>query len=434
MAIGAPTVWRIRAGGNNANGGGFDATISGAGTDYTDQDAAQLTLTDIVTTGTTTVTSATGGFTAAMIGNCLRLVGDNYYFITARASTTSITVDRATGTGSGQTGSIGGAFADPWTNLRSGGALGAPTLSCPLKAGNTIAVRGSGLDNPTSYDYITTGTGDFYTYPDGDTTNGYVHWIGYNGRPMIKVIGDGLFIYNCHYHLSEGFKFQFGGSGSYGTQGLNFGNGHVYKNCHLDANGADAVGFVASRVEGCHFYNTGSTAAGTDTRAAVVGTSYPTTVIGCRITSWRGSGVYSAGFAVVVDDSVIISCGQHGVYVATSAASYASTIRNNTFDGNGGHGVYLSSVTAIMATAVTNNIISNHGGGGKAGIYTTAADAATGDRLIAHSDYNNLYNNTANYTNVSAGAHDLTVDPQYVGGSDYTPTNPALCAAYPASV
>src|SRR5690242_15560411 len=150
MAIGNTTCWRVRAGGSNTNGGGFDPAISGAGTDYTDQDAAQLSLTDIVTNGTTTVTSVTGGFTSAMIGNCLRITGDNYYFITARSSTNSITVDRATGTASGQTGHVGGAFADESVFFQSGGGFSAPPIASPLAAGHKVYVRGDGSDDPVT--------------------------------------------------------------------------------------------------------------------------------------------------------------------------------------------------------------------------------------------------------------------------------------------
>lgn len=109
MAISSTAVWEMRTAGNDANGGMYDASLSGAGTDYSQQDSAQLSVTDAVTTSSTTVTSATGGFTSAMIGNGINIAG-TIYVITARASTTSITVDRSTGTGTGQTAKVGGAL------------------------------------------------------------------------------------------------------------------------------------------------------------------------------------------------------------------------------------------------------------------------------------------------------------------------------------
>src|SRR5216684_2306337 len=96
--ITAATVWDVRpTTGSNLNGACFDSTIANAGTDYSQQATAQLSLSDMATTGvTTTVTSVTGGFTAAMIGNCLRIdSGTNWtlgwYQITARTDTNTIT-------------------------------------------------------------------------------------------------------------------------------------------------------------------------------------------------------------------------------------------------------------------------------------------------------------------------------------------------------
>jgi hypothetical protein len=118
MAIQNTSVWEIRTTGADTNGSGYDAGIAGAGTDYSQQAAPQLSLTDCVTNGTTTVTSATGGFTAAMIGNGMYMSGagvttSGVYFITGFTNSNTVTVDRAPGTGSGNTGRVGGAAASP---------------------------------------------------------------------------------------------------------------------------------------------------------------------------------------------------------------------------------------------------------------------------------------------------------------------------------
>jgi hypothetical protein len=105
MAKGAAAVWEVRppAVGSDTNGGGYDSIISGAGTDYSLQNAAQVSVTDAVTNGTTTVTSATAGFTSAMVGNACYLSGGtgsvaaDRYFVTGFTNSTTITVDRSTG-------------------------------------------------------------------------------------------------------------------------------------------------------------------------------------------------------------------------------------------------------------------------------------------------------------------------------------------------
>ena len=60
MALSANTVLEVRNGGSDTNGGGF--VTGAAGTDWSQQDAAQYSVTDGVTAGTTTITSATANF------------------------------------------------------------------------------------------------------------------------------------------------------------------------------------------------------------------------------------------------------------------------------------------------------------------------------------------------------------------------------------
>ena len=56
MALAAASVVEVRTAGNDTNGGGF---VTGAsGTDFSQQDAAQCTATDLVLVTTTTATSA----------------------------------------------------------------------------------------------------------------------------------------------------------------------------------------------------------------------------------------------------------------------------------------------------------------------------------------------------------------------------------------
>ena len=116
MALPATTVWEIRTDGNAANGGGFSSAR--AGTDYSQQAAAQLSLTDLACASNTTLTSATGGFTTAMLGNIVCIAsGTNalagWYEITAYTNTNTVTIDRTCATGGNMTsgvGKVGGAL------------------------------------------------------------------------------------------------------------------------------------------------------------------------------------------------------------------------------------------------------------------------------------------------------------------------------------
>jgi hypothetical protein len=114
MAIHAGTHWEVRTTGSDTNGGGFSATIASAGTDYSQQDSAQLSVTDAACSGTTTLTSATGGFTAAMIGNLIYLSsGPGWYTITTFVDANTVTLDRVGPSATGMTANVGGALATP---------------------------------------------------------------------------------------------------------------------------------------------------------------------------------------------------------------------------------------------------------------------------------------------------------------------------------
>lgn len=111
MALQTGTIWEARPTGNNANGGGwFDA--GGASVDYSEQDAPELSVADAVTNGTTTVTSATGGFTAAMVGSIINIVTKGRFEIKVVTDGNTITIDRTATAGSGLTANVGGAVAD----------------------------------------------------------------------------------------------------------------------------------------------------------------------------------------------------------------------------------------------------------------------------------------------------------------------------------
>ena len=121
MALHADTIWEVRTAGDNQNGGGFHNRVPGTSVDYTFQNAPQLDLTDLACAGAgvTTITSAVGGFTAAMVGNLIKFhAGANFltefFEIVTVNSANSVTLDRtpATGVGANGHGKVGGGQAN----------------------------------------------------------------------------------------------------------------------------------------------------------------------------------------------------------------------------------------------------------------------------------------------------------------------------------
>lgn len=136
MAIGAASQFFMRPSGNDLNGGG--ANLATVVTNYSNQNAAQLTLTDCTTSGAaaTTLSSVTGGFTAAIVGNIVQIAsGTNFqtgfYEVITFTDTNNVVLDRTPT--SGGAGSVG--------NMKLGGAFAGI-----VKARTALAVAGNKLE------------------------------------------------------------------------------------------------------------------------------------------------------------------------------------------------------------------------------------------------------------------------------------------------
>ena len=418
MALNATQQWWVRTDGAEINGGGFDAAVSGAGTNYSDQASPQLALTDLTSTASTTITSATGGFTAAMIGNVLRLASGTgsptvgYYMLTAVTNSNTATLDRASGTYTAGVAKLGGAHAG-LVNYSNGGGLPSPAIATPLLAGNTVNVRGSGSNDPSTVDYDY--SAGYWTFPSGDTTSGRITFTGYNGRPMIGY--SGLLFYNLDYQKLQNVVFK-QTNGSYGQGVCNSATSYM-DNCSIDQNGYDSTLWRGSITNSC-LKNTGGTSAGA---AYVLSTvSYGAILAGNVIKNIRGGGIQDTNGASVIINNLIYNCKGTTASIALNL-NFGCTIIGNTIDAGAGDGIVCQNSTAIERSIIRNNIISNNTGSGKYGINCSTGTAAQNNSSIAGAwDYNNLYNNTAARNNHSAGAHDLALDPQYTnaGAGDYS--------------
>src|SRR4029077_11679598 len=113
------TIWRVRPSGNNANGGGFEPSLSRGRESFSrpngDRVAFDATTVRATHAGVSNVITLVGySATAADIGNVLNITGGTnfipgWYAITAQGGTTW-TLDRncTTGAGAAMTGNMGG--------------------------------------------------------------------------------------------------------------------------------------------------------------------------------------------------------------------------------------------------------------------------------------------------------------------------------------
>ncbi len=159
MALAATIVWEVRSSGNSANGGGFKTGASGS--DFSQQDAAQYSLTGLTSAGAGAVI-LTASAAADMVGNILNVTaGTN--FTTGRREIISVVVgvsitcdaNVTTGVGAAGTAEIGGAVASP------------ANIATAIVVGNEVWLKNGS-------NYVLTATA---TYTPG--TGGNVHFEGY---------------------------------------------------------------------------------------------------------------------------------------------------------------------------------------------------------------------------------------------------------------
>lgn len=353
MALSANTVFEVRTTGADTNGGGF---VTGAsGTDWSQQDTAQYAVTDAVTNGSTTITSASAAFGTDVVGNILYIQGGTggiaagWYQIVSRTNSTTIVVDRSTGltTGTGATLKIGGAFL----TIAAAEAIGV--------AGNIVWVKAG------TYTITATINFDFgNTLPNGTPAYmlGYHTTRGDNptgtNRPLIETSSgiNPMVRVNVGPRIFANFRLD---GGDTAVQGILFG----------DATNTRGVQVANVKVERCVTYGINANSGGTT--GAIVGCEVTDLFtgatagialgycVGCYVHDSPGTGFdnpYSAvgcvadtmlgdGFKIgaisnqgQILNCVAYACGGDG-FDSTDTYSALNAFLNNIAYGNTGYGV-----------------------------------------------------------------------------------------------
>ena len=411
MAVLASAVYRVRAGGSNTNGGGWDPVLGAGHTDYSQQAAAQLTLTDIASSNTTTVTSAVGGFTAAMIGSAIWLTGGGAtagaYFITAVASLTSMTIDRAAGTIVAGGGKVGGAWADFWTNTLT---------AASVVPGNYIYILGTGTPTTSGYGSPDYTIPTYFTPAAGGVTTGYVTYAAdpatpgytgtkFGGMPLISC--PGLSWYNSSW-IRATLLWLFASGAANPTLGVFYNNNTVLNSVVFDQNGYD-IGLVGtggsniiSRLYGCEVFSSVAKRT-TNAQVAVSFEYYSSTIQSCNIHDAIGPGLHLTIGASLTTDNVIAKNGGYGIRVE-APGSFQNVITGNTIDGNTGNGIEVVTVGGIVTGLITKNLLTNHATNG---IAVLAGTTASNDLVKGLIDYNTFFGNGTDVSAISYGAHDV---------------------------
>lgn len=387
MALTSTTVWEVRTSGNDANGGGF--RWGSSGTDYSQQDLPQLSVTDATAAGTPTLSSSTGGFTAAMVGNIAQIGGGTlaagFYEITGYINAGSITLDRSPGSGGGSTFKVGGALASP------------AKVVAAMVSGNTVWIKNGlyTLSNAT------------LSLPSWSTPNPTVI-NGYNGSRG-DLEGVMSFANYPTIQKSAGSEsiFSFTSTGTRVRSLILDGNG-------LAANGTVGAGGTAAVVEfckatGCTSYGFG--AGGNFNRClstanlGSAGGFYSNgagTYVGCVASSNPGPGF-------TVSNNTLIHCVSQG-NTGSSGHGFSNTggngptLLNCVALSNAGDGLRIATMTAVMSAVVRNCIFSQNGGFGVSQI------AGGQPSSWAASNHNAFYNNASGARgSLPASLNDVTL-------------------------
>ncbi|MHA1286350.1 MAG: NosD domain-containing protein [Candidatus Thorarchaeota archaeon] len=340
MSYAPATEWEIRADGDPENGGGFYDRDPGTSVDYSQQAAAQLSLSDIATDGAGTgISSVTGGFTAAMVGNIMFIEGGdttaNWYEITAYTDTNAVTIDRSCGANkTSVTGNVGGAWGfgesgreDLFFEAKIAGNViwikaGTHTFSetiasskngsiaLPIEIKGYNATRG---DAPEGDDRPYMVTGAYY----GFCSNNY-HW-----RTMhLRMAGSGTLVFRT-YNNSRALNIKAISTNAVATSQASFDRTTAISiGCEYSCSGGDGAEAYGTFID-CWSHDNGNDGfycGVTNMR-----------IVGCLITNCTRNGIYiGARYTSQIQGCTIYGCGT-GIYGTTA---YEMIIINNIIAGN----------------------------------------------------------------------------------------------------
>lgn len=400
MALADRTTWEIRPTGNASNGGGYDPSVAAPGTDYSQQDAQQVTIDNvtITTSITTNVITFSGGYipTAFDPGNLVHmLTGTNvtagFYVINSQTPTTWV-MDRnvvTAGTTVNATGRMGGAVA---TLL---------TIQGVLTDGNTVWIKaGTGYSTNTQWAPLGSGTdGKFNTF------QGYTTTRGDNGLATITATANLSPVFQtAAQQIVRNLTIDGALTADRGIDWSTLGymENCWVKNCNFSGARAQNLG---TRVNRCLFTGNGAGAAagvGLDVGNAALARACEAHNNKQGFTSSNGMGGFEYCVSYNNTGSGFYQQGANGM-----------RIRNCVADGNAVDGLTINDASGALALEVTNCLFSNNTGRGIRSVgtdYSTTISAP----MAAFFQNNAFYNNTAgNYNRVPAGASDilLTLDP-----------------------
>jgi hypothetical protein len=395
---------------NTVQGIATQDTPGGNGTftiDYSQATAATVTKSDGTTSASTTYTSATAGFTPVMVGNFLHQTAGTgatagWYEIVSYTNSTTIVLDRASGTTSNGTFYIGGAMSlnstlDNAFFATAVGSSGTEATRFFIKAGSYALgqnVTSTGVNGTNRFNITVEG----YNTIRGDNPTG-------SSRPTISsttqvwTLGTSWALHNIIVSTNNASNTVMAGGENafYNSKFINTAAGGT------SALNMSAAGGICSFCEAVAPRGYG-----------ILVQSGPNVIFGSYIhdsssgVRWGGTG--TAGFLIA--NSIIAD--NYTVAVDNTQSTNDLMIVNSTLYGAENKlGTGVLEASGSIHTRVFNTIFYG---------FTTGFNHPTTTIGAGVDDYNNFYNNTTDVVNWVKGATTIALDPAFTDTAQITGT------------
>lgn len=447
-AISASTVWEVRTTGADTNGGGFVAGATGTDMSIFDNKNASgctgcqsntvnISVTDGVANGTTTLTSATANFSSALVGNIVYVAGGTgsiaaaWYQVASVTDASTIVVDRSTGltAGTGVTINIGGALAT------------ISKLAANMVASNQAWVKaGTGYSTTASNTFAPGNVTPAYNAPY-TTISGYTTTRGDNGKATITAsTNSGITIINSTANGIKVQNFTVNCSSLATCSGVKLTGQYAWVRNSIAQNftSVGAQTGANGRIEQCEL--TGGTSAAVSAVNVAGGSMvisnwvHDNACTGVMLSSGStgnvlynviannsgasSDGIKNASLSSDIAFNTIYKSGRHGISSADVNVYVNGRIRNNILVSNGqsgtGYGIALSNAGFPASPLWDGNAFY----GNATGARLNMDDAGTVNPVNGVAPYTNLYDITLGadpFTN--AASNDFTLNNSNPGGA-----------------
>lgn len=396
--VGAGVVWEVRATGSSGNGGGWDPTLGGGGTDWSQLNGCKYSLTGITSSGAGNVILTTSAATD-WPGNIIQMTGGTninkgFYKIASVSAGVSATLSTRqdgtavdSGVGAAGTGCIGGAYA-----------LGTSTdsvFSAGIAPGNTVWYNGAFTLNTALAFTDCTATAQCFHY-GYKTSRGDLNEQSLSSNfPTINLVGSSN----------------------------DFGSLAIIKALSFTGNATTPLTDDGQTT----WINVKSVNTSTSSGHSALNPGAGSSVIGSELVSQAGNGLNfngdvfvvgnyihdtptcikeaANGLDVYIGNNILAGCPTNAINASTADTANLLIFGNTIYGSERKDGTAISIATSNSDAKTIGNIFY----GWAAGISAATANTAN------YSNWNTFSNNTTNRTNWSTGAQDQTCAPGMTG-------------------